>query len=73
MKLDQLIHFVAVIEHESLRAAARRLNVPQPALTRSIRLLEKGARCRPVRAQPVWDDPYRSGAPVSRQGQLCRQ
>ena len=41
MKLDQLKHFVAVIEHGGLRAAARRLQVAQPALTRSIRLLEK--------------------------------
>ena len=41
MKLDQLHHLVAIVEHGSLRAAARRLNQPQPALTRSIRALEK--------------------------------
>ena len=41
MKLDQLQHLVAIVEHGSLRAAARRLNQPQPALTRSIRALEK--------------------------------
>lgn len=41
MKLEQLEHFVAVVEHGSLRAAARSLQVAQPALTRSIRLLEK--------------------------------
>lgn len=41
MTLDQLKHFVAVVEHGSLRAAARRLEVGQPTLTRSIRLLEK--------------------------------
>lgn len=41
MKLDQLQHFVAIVEHGSLRAAARRLNQPQPAVTRSIRALEK--------------------------------
>jgi LysR family transcriptional regulator, regulator of abg operon len=41
MKLDQLQHLVAIVEHGSLRSAARRLNVPQPALTRSIRALEK--------------------------------
>lgn len=41
MKLDQLQHLVAIVEHGSLRSAARRLDVPQPALTRSIRSLEK--------------------------------
>lgn len=41
MKLDQLHHLVAIVEHGSLRAAARRLEMPQPALTRGIRALEK--------------------------------
>lgn len=41
MKLDQLQHLIAIVEQGSLRAAARRLDVPQPALTRSIRSLEK--------------------------------
>ena len=41
MKLDQLQHMVAIVEHGSLRAAARRLQLAQPALTRSIRALEK--------------------------------
>ncbi len=41
MKLDQLQHLVAIVEHGSLRSAARRMNIAQPALTRSIRSLEK--------------------------------
>ena len=41
MKLEALQHLVAIVEHGSLRAAARRLGMPQPALTRSIRALEK--------------------------------
>ncbi len=41
MKLDQLQHLVAIVEHGSLRSAARRLDVPQPALTRSVRSLER--------------------------------
>jgi LysR family transcriptional regulator, regulator of abg operon len=41
MKLLQLVHLAAIVEHRSLRAAGRRLGVPQPALTRSIRSLEK--------------------------------
>lgn len=41
MKLNQLQHLMAIVEQGSLRAAARRLDLPQPALTRSIRSLEK--------------------------------
>jgi DNA-binding transcriptional LysR family regulator len=41
MKLDQLRHLIAIVEHGSLRAAAKRLNLPQPALTRSVRALER--------------------------------
>jgi LysR family transcriptional regulator, regulator of abg operon len=41
LKLEQLQHLVAIVEHGSLRAAARRLNLPQPSLTRSIRALER--------------------------------
>ncbi len=41
MKLSQLEHLVSIVEHGSLRAAARHMGVPQPLLTRSIRLLER--------------------------------
>lgn len=41
MKLNQFRDMVAIVEHGSLRAAARHLDLPQPALTRSIRALEK--------------------------------
>jgi LysR family transcriptional regulator, regulator of abg operon len=41
MKLEQLQHLVSIVENGSLRSAARRLALPQPALTRSIRSLEK--------------------------------
>jgi len=41
MKLDQLQHLMAIVEHGSLRSAARRLVVPQPSLTRSVRALER--------------------------------
>jgi len=41
MKLHQLRDFVAVASTGSLRAAARRLNLTQPSLTKSIGLLEK--------------------------------
>jgi DNA-binding transcriptional LysR family regulator len=41
MKLEQLEHLLAIVEQGSLRAAARRLGTAQPALTRSIRALER--------------------------------
>ena len=41
MKLEQLQHLIAIVEHGSLRAAARRLDVPQPALTGSVRALKR--------------------------------
>ncbi|HIV69538.1 MAG TPA: LysR family transcriptional regulator [Candidatus Aquabacterium excrementipullorum] len=41
MKLTQLRDLVAIVEHGSLRAAARQLDVAQPLLTRSVRALEK--------------------------------
>ena len=36
----QLIHLVAIVDHGSLSSAAEALNLTQPALTRSIRILE---------------------------------
>lgn len=41
MKLNQLEDVVAIVQHGSLSAAARRLQMPQPALTRSVRALER--------------------------------
>lgn len=41
MKLNQLRDMVTIVEHGSLRAAARHLELAQSALTRSIRALER--------------------------------
>lgn len=41
MKLNQLRDIVAIVEHGSLRAAARELGTPQAALSKSVRALEK--------------------------------
>ena len=41
MKLNQLRDMVAIVQQGSLRAAARHLDLAQPALTRSIRTLER--------------------------------
>lgn len=40
MRLTQIRDFVAVVESGSIRAAARKLGVSQPAITKSVRLLE---------------------------------
>lgn len=41
MRLDQLQHLVTIVEHGSVRSAARRLGTTQPALSRSIHALER--------------------------------
>lgn len=41
MRLTQLRDFLAIAEHQSLRAAARELGLAQPSLTKSIQALEK--------------------------------
>ena len=41
MKLTQLQDLVAIVEHGSLLAAARQLDSPQPAMSKSIRALER--------------------------------
>jgi DNA-binding transcriptional LysR family regulator len=41
----RLHHFLSVAEHGSFHAAARAINVSQPALTKSIRLLEQDLGC----------------------------
>ena len=45
MDLRQLRYFVAAIEEGSLQAAAERMNVAQPALSRRVRDLEAGLGC----------------------------
>ena len=41
MQLHQIRHFLAVIETGSIRAAARKVGLSQPALTKSLRALEQ--------------------------------
>ncbi|HMN43793.1 MAG TPA: LysR substrate-binding domain-containing protein [Povalibacter sp.] len=41
MKLNQLQNMVAIVDHGSLRAAARELDTPQAALSKSVRALER--------------------------------
>ncbi len=42
MDIRQLDYFLKVAERRSITAAAAELNVTQPTLTKSIRLLEQG-------------------------------
>src|SRR5687768_7014958 len=41
MRLNQIRDFIAVVEMGSLRAAARKIGVSQPAITKSIQQLER--------------------------------
>lgn len=41
MKLQRIEHFIAVVEAGSIRGAARRVGISQPALTRSLQQLEE--------------------------------
>jgi DNA-binding transcriptional LysR family regulator len=41
MEMQQIRHFVAVVQHGNIRRAAEALNITQPALTRSIKNLEQ--------------------------------
>lgn len=45
MELRQLRYFVAVVEEETVTAAARKLNMTQPPLTAQLKLLEKELNC----------------------------
>lgn len=52
MRLRQVEDFVAVVESGSMRAAARRLGMSQPAITKSIRGLETELHARLVQRTP---------------------
>jgi DNA-binding transcriptional LysR family regulator len=41
LEMNYLEHFTAAVEEGSIGKAARALNISQPGLTRSIRLLEE--------------------------------
>lgn len=45
MELRQLRYFVAVVEEQTVTAAARKLNMTQPPLTAQLKLLEKELNC----------------------------
>lgn len=46
LELKRLRNFLAVVEAGSISAAALRLDIPQPALSRELKLLEEGLGCQ---------------------------
>jgi LysR family transcriptional regulator of abg operon len=52
MRLSQVRDFVAVVESGSIRAAARKLGVSQPAITKSVRSLESKLHVRLLQRTP---------------------
>jgi len=61
MTLNQLRDFIAVVESGGIRAAARKLGVSQPAITRSVRGLETELRARLLRRTPTGVVPTQPG------------
>jgi DNA-binding transcriptional LysR family regulator len=53
MRLSQIRDFVAVVESGGIRAAARKLGVSQPAITRSVRGLEAELHARLLQRTPT--------------------
>ena len=61
MTLSQIRDFIAVVEAGGIRAAARKLGVSQPAITRSVRGLEAELRARLLRRTPTGVVPTQPG------------
>lgn len=61
MTLSQIRDFIAVVESGGIRAAARKLGVSQPAITRSVRGLETELRARLLRRTPTGVVPTQPG------------
>ncbi|HEY1288859.1 MAG TPA: LysR substrate-binding domain-containing protein [Burkholderiales bacterium] len=61
MTLNQIRDFIAVVESGGIRAAARKLGVSQPAITRSVRGLETELRARLLRRTPTGVVPTEPG------------
>ena len=61
MTLNQIRDFIAVVESGGIRAAARKLGVSQPAITRSVRGLETELRARLLSRTPTGVVPTQPG------------
>lgn len=61
MRLSQIRDFLAVVESGGIRAAARKLGVSQPAITRSVRRLEAELHVRLLQRTPTGVVPTEPG------------
>jgi DNA-binding transcriptional LysR family regulator len=61
LRLTQIRDFVAVVESGGIRAAARKLGVSQPAITKSVRSLESELHVRLIQRTPRGIVPTSSG------------
>jgi LysR family transcriptional regulator, regulator of abg operon len=61
MRLKQIADFVAVVESGSIRSAARKLGVSQPAITKSLRRLESELHSQLLQRTPLGIVPTPSG------------
>jgi DNA-binding transcriptional LysR family regulator len=61
MRLSQIRDFLAVVESGGIRAAARKLGVSQPAITRSVRGLEAELHARLLQRTPTGVVPTQPG------------
>jgi DNA-binding transcriptional LysR family regulator len=52
MELRQIRHFIAIVEEENFALAARRVCISQPALSRSLRMLESTLQARLIERGP---------------------
>ncbi len=60
--IDELRHFLLIVEHGTFTEAARRAHLSQPALTASIRRLEAALGARLLARGPAGAEPTASGA-----------
>src|SRR5690349_3809719 len=70
MKLQQLRHFVTLVECKTMRAASQQLGLSQPALSRSIQTLEKSLDISLFRREPRRVILTAAGAAFYRQARL---
>ncbi len=70
MKLQQLRHFVTLVECKTMRAASQKLGLSQPALSRSIQTLEKSLDISLFRREPRRVILTAAGAAFYRQARL---
>src|SRR5258708_27584742 len=72
MRLRQIRDFLAVVESGSIRAAARKLGVSQPGITKSVRSLEAELHVQLMRRTPHGVVPTPSGRAFLARAQVAQ-